>query len=90
MHLKDEKEERLWSVALLKLYLNLSLCDIKQCKSTLAITHCRRALELDGKNVKATFRLGQVRKYCVSVSNVCLILLNIPPFVHLLGIHAIK
>ncbi len=59
-HLKDEKEEEKWKEMLIKLYLNLALTNLKQCKSPLAIINCRRVLELDSHNVKATFRLGQV------------------------------
>ncbi len=59
-HLKDEAEERLWKTSLKKLYLNLSLCNLRQRKSDLAISNCQRVLELDRKNVKACFRMGQV------------------------------
>lgn len=58
--MKDEAEERLWKTSLKKLYLNLSLCNLRQRRSDLAISNCQRVLELDGKNVKACFRMGQV------------------------------
>ena len=60
-HLKDDEEEEKWREVLVKLYLNLALSNLRQCKSKLAINHCRRVLELDSKNMKATFRLGQVQ-----------------------------
>ena len=60
VRLKDEAEERVWETSLKKLYLNLSLCSLKQRKSQLALSNCRRVLELDSKNVKAIFRIGQV------------------------------
>lgn len=60
LRLKDAEEEAKWKSILIKLYLNLSLCKLRMRKPKLAITHCRDVLELDGKNVKATFRLGQV------------------------------
>lgn len=59
--LKDDAEERKWKSILIKLYLNLSLCNLRLRKPTLAITHSRSALALDIKNVKAIFRLGQVK-----------------------------
>ena len=63
VRLKGEEEEEVWRVSLKKLYLNLSLCNLKQRKSQLALSNCRRVLELDGKNVKALFRIGQVGLY---------------------------
>ena len=59
--LKDEEEEMKWKVSLVKLYLNQSLCSIRLGRPKLAIVQCRNVLDLDGKNVKATFRMGQVR-----------------------------
>ena len=58
--LKDDEEEKKWKAVLLKLYLNQSLCSLRQGKPKLAITQCRKVMELDPKNVKAHFRLGQV------------------------------
>ena len=58
--LKDAEEERKWKAGLLKLYLNQSLCSLRQGKPKLAITQCRKVTEFDPKNVKAHFRLGQV------------------------------
>jgi hypothetical protein len=58
--LKDDAEEVKWKSILIKLYLNLSLCNLRLRKPALSITHSRSALSLDGKNVKAIFRLGQV------------------------------
>ena len=63
VRLKGEEEEEVWRASLKKLYLNLSLCNLKQRKSQLALSNCRRVLELDGKNVKALFRIGQVGLY---------------------------
>lgn len=62
VRLKDEAEEKVWRISLKKLYLNLSLCNLKQRKSQLALSNCKRVLELDSKNVKAIFRIGQVSK----------------------------
>lgn len=58
--LKDEEEEAKWKKILIKLYLNMSLCYLRMHKPKPAITNCRNVLDLDEKNVKATFRLGQV------------------------------
>ena len=58
--LKDEKEEEEWKQVLLKLYLNQSLVSLKMKKYRLAIAQCRKALDIQPKNVKANFRLGQV------------------------------
>ena len=58
--LKNEEEERKWKVILLRVYLNLSLCNLRQGKSNLSISHSRKALDINPKNVKAHFRLGQV------------------------------
>ena len=60
VRLKDEEEEVVWKTAMKKLYLNLALCNLKQRKSEFALSNCRHVLELDGKNVKAIFRMGQV------------------------------
>lgn len=60
MRLRDDEQEAVWRSSLKKLYLNLSLCNLRQRKSQLALSNCRRVLELDGKNVKAFFRIGQV------------------------------
>ena len=59
--LKNEQEEEKWKAVLLKLYLNQSLCSLRQGKPKLAITQCRKVIDFDQKNVKAYFRLGQVR-----------------------------
>jgi FK506-binding protein 6 len=59
VRLKDEREEKLWKSALLKLYLNLSLCHLKQKKTQKAARFCHKALDLDENSVKAHFRLGQ-------------------------------
>ena len=60
VRLRDANQEAVWRTSLKKLYLNLSLCSLRQRKSQLALSNCRRVLELDGKNVKAFFRIGQV------------------------------
>lgn len=62
VHLQNEKEEDLWKQALVKLYLNLSLCFLKQKKAERAAQLCRKALDLDQNSVKAHYRLGQVQK----------------------------
>jgi tetratricopeptide (TPR) repeat protein len=59
VRLRDDEQEAVWRASLSKLYLNLSLCSLRQRKSQLALSNCRKVLELDGKNVKAFFRLGQ-------------------------------
>lgn len=59
--LKDEEEEQKWKTLLVKLYLNQSLCSIRMKRPKLAIVLCRSVLDLDEKNVKAIFRMGQVR-----------------------------
>ncbi len=58
--LKDEEEEKKWKPMLVKLYLNQSLCSIRMKRPKLAIVQCRSVLELEEKNVKAIFRMGQV------------------------------
>ncbi len=60
--LKDEVEEKQWKEVLLKLYLNQSLVSLKLNKYRLAVAQCRRALDIDPRNVKANFRLGQVSR----------------------------
>ena len=60
VRMKNEEEEIVWKTAMKKLYLNLALCNLKQHKSGLALSNCRRVMEFDGKNVKAIFRMGQV------------------------------
>ena len=59
--LKDECEEKKWRAVLIKLYLNVSLCYLRMRRPKPAITNSRKVLELEPKNVKAIFRLGQVR-----------------------------
>lgn len=59
--LKNDAEEQKWKSILIKLYLNLSLCNLRLRKPILSITHSRNALALDSNNVKAIFRLGQVK-----------------------------
>ena len=44
----------------MKLYLNLSLCCLKQAKSSRAITYGRKVLDLEPNSAKANYRLGQV------------------------------
>jgi len=56
--LKDEEDEKLMKEACQKLYLNLSLCDLKQKRSGRAAKYARKALECDPRNVKAIYRLG--------------------------------
>lgn len=58
--LKSDEEEKKCQAILLRVYLNVSLCYLRQSKSAPAITYCRKALDIDSKNVKAHFRLGQV------------------------------
>lgn len=58
-NLKNEQEENLMKQSALKLYLNLSLCDLKDAKSGRACKYARKALEVDAKNVKALYRLAR-------------------------------
>lgn len=58
--LKNVEEEEKWKNVLVKLYLNQSLCFLRMHKPRPAITSCRNVLDLEGGNVKAVFRLGQV------------------------------
>ena len=60
VRLQNEEEEILWRENLMKLYLNLSLCCLKQAKSSRAITYGRKVLDLEPNNAKANYRLGQV------------------------------
>ena len=71
VRLGNEEEEAVWRTALKKIYLNLSLCSLRQRKSQLAISDCRRVLELDGKNVKAFFRIGRVSQQIAKVHQQC-------------------
>ena len=63
VHLQNETEEDMWKQALTKLYLNLSLCFLRQKKAERAAVLCRKALDLDQNSVKAHYRLGQVYKF---------------------------
>ena len=63
VHLQNEEEEDIWKQALIKLYLNLSLCLLRLKKAERAAAMCRRALDLDENSVKAHYRLGQVLEY---------------------------
>ena len=84
LRLKDEEDEKLWKDALLKLLLNLALCCLRQGKEKPAIRHCRRVLELDRKNIKATFRLGQVRaRSLITMLDHLLSLFRIQAYMHL-------
>ena len=58
--LKDEDEEKKWKVVLVKLLLNQSLCSVRMGQPKLAIVQCRKVLDLEEMNTKATFRMGQV------------------------------
>ena len=58
-NLKDEDEEKEMKKAALRLYLNISLCDLKQAKSGNACKFARKALDIDPKNVKALYRLAR-------------------------------
>ncbi|XP_065893278.1 inactive peptidyl-prolyl cis-trans isomerase FKBP6-like isoform X2 [Dysidea avara] len=59
VRLQNEEEEIVWRDNLMKLYLNLSLCCLKQAKSSRAITYGRKVLDLEPNSAKANYRLGQ-------------------------------
>lgn len=56
--LKDDADEALQQRALVKLYLNRSMCALKLEKWDHAITFSNRALDIDPKNPKALYRYG--------------------------------
>ncbi|XP_038059182.1 inactive peptidyl-prolyl cis-trans isomerase FKBP6-like isoform X3 [Patiria miniata] len=57
--LANQSEEDEMKRVLLKLYLNLALCDIKQGQCPRALSNCIKALEIDPQNIKAMYRRGQ-------------------------------
>ncbi|XP_022108900.1 inactive peptidyl-prolyl cis-trans isomerase FKBP6-like isoform X2 [Acanthaster planci] len=57
--LANQSEEDEMRRVLLKLYLNMSICYIKQGHYTRALSNCTKALEIDPDNIKALFRRGQ-------------------------------
>ncbi|XP_057313767.1 inactive peptidyl-prolyl cis-trans isomerase FKBP6-like isoform X2 [Hydractinia symbiolongicarpus] len=58
-NLADEKEEAIMKKSALKLYLNLSLCGLKQAKYGRSCKYARKALDVEPKNIKALYRLAQ-------------------------------
>lgn len=59
---KSEKEEI--QTALLPLYLNLSLAELRLESWNKALKYASKALEVDSCNTKALYRSGQVRGGC--------------------------
>lgn len=57
--LKDEKATEREQL-MLAAYLNQAMCCLKLNDFTATREHCQKALELDLKNEKGLFRLGQV------------------------------
>ena len=60
--LADDAEEERQLRLLLKLRLNRSQCLIKLCWPKKACLELQKALEMDGKNAKALFRMGRAKK----------------------------
>lgn len=61
----DAERERI-KTALLPLYLNLSLTELRLDSPHKALKYGNKALELDSGNTKALFRCGQVRQgFCL-------------------------
>ncbi|XP_065669005.1 inactive peptidyl-prolyl cis-trans isomerase FKBP6 [Hydra vulgaris] len=58
-NLKNENEEKEMKKCALKLYLNISLCDLKQVRYRKSVKYARKALDIDNKNVKALYRLAR-------------------------------
>lgn len=54
--LKDDEDERMQQRALLKLYINRSLCAVKLERWDHAITFSNQALDIDAQNSKALYR----------------------------------
>jgi len=62
-HLQNEKEEVKMKEILLKLYLNISLCQLKLNMHPMACKYARKALEIQPKNVKALWRLARALRH---------------------------
>ncbi|XP_064612073.1 inactive peptidyl-prolyl cis-trans isomerase FKBP6-like [Liolophura sinensis] len=58
-HMRDEEQEKQQQKMLLKLYLNISVCYLKQCKSRQTLIYANKALEIDERNVKALYNKGK-------------------------------
>lgn len=56
----DAEKEKI-KIALLPLYLNLSLTELRLDSPHKALKYSNKALEIDSANTKALFRSGQVR-----------------------------
>lgn len=62
----DLEKERI-KTALLPLYLNISLAELRLERPHKALKYGNKALEIDSANTKALFRCGQVgRGFCLS------------------------
>ena len=63
----DAEKERI-NTALLPLFLNLSLTELRLCRPHKALKYSNKALEMDPANTKALYRCGQVRHgFCLLV-----------------------
>ena len=75
-NLKDEDEEKLMKSAALKLYLNLSLCDMKQARYGRACKYARKALEVDYNNIKALYRLARALRMLGNFDDGCMFVVD--------------
>jgi len=58
-NLKNEQEEIEMKQSAVKLYVNMSLCDLKEAKSGRSCKNARKALEIEPKHVRALYLLAR-------------------------------
>ncbi|XP_045171413.2 inactive peptidyl-prolyl cis-trans isomerase FKBP6-like isoform X2 [Mercenaria mercenaria] len=58
-HIKDEAEEKEQQELLVRVYLNMALCCVKQSHSGRAISYTRKCLDIDKENAKALYLQGK-------------------------------
>lgn len=58
-NLKNEQEEIEMRQSAVKLYVNMSLCDLKEAKSGRSCKNARKALEIEPKHVRALYLLAR-------------------------------